>query len=72
MGQMSSPVLPITTLIPLLPWSVFECLIFRDITDGFWALSVVKSPMDKCVLGSYNVPPTVVSPDLQNEKKSHC
>lgn len=59
---------PLATLTPLLPWSVLEFLIFKEIADGLWALSIVKSPMDKCVLGSYDVP-TVVSPDLQNEKK---
>ena len=37
-------------------------------TEGFWAFSVDKSPMDKCVLRSYG-DATVVSPDLQNEKK---
>ena len=51
-GQMSSPVLPITTVTPILPWSVFECLIFKDMTDGLCALSVARSLMDKWVLGS--------------------
>ena len=51
-GQMSSPVLSITTVTPLPPWSVSECLIFKDMTDGLCALSVAKSLMDKWVLGS--------------------
>ena len=66
-GQMSSPVLPMTTLTPILPWSVFECSSFNDITDGLKLLSVERSLRDKCVLGSY-VGLTVISPERQKEK----
>ena len=46
-GQISSPVLPTITLIPILPWSVLDCLIFREITVGSAALSATRSLKDK-------------------------
>ena len=69
-GQRSLSVLPKTTRTPTAPWSVFDLLMFKEMTLGDSLLSTAMSLNDKCMLGSYLVSfSTVISPDLQNEKK---